>query len=66
MTLLVWFKGERWAKSHGHCVESSLSHYAPLGDYDQFSFFFLPHGLLDLSSLIRDQTHAPCSGSAKF
>ena len=39
MTLLVWFKGEHWAKSHGYCVESLLSHYAPLGDYDQFSFF---------------------------
>ena len=59
MTLLVWFEGEHWAKSHGCRVESPLSHYAPLGDYDRFSFFLLPHDLLDLSSLIRNQTHAP-------
>ena len=35
--------------------------------YIFFFFFFLaaPHGMWDLSSLTRDRTHAPCSGSAE-
>ena len=34
---------------------------------EAFSFFFLfwPHGLRNLSSLTRDRTCAPCSGSTE-
>ena len=30
-----------------------------------FFFFFLPHSMLNPSSLIRDQNRGPCSGSSE-
>ena len=30
-----------------------------------FLFFFLPHSMQDISSLTRNGTHAPCSGSTE-
>ena len=32
---------------------------------DRCYSFFLQQGMQDLSSLTRDQTHTPCSGSAE-
>ena len=44
--------------SHGLSDEQLILQSSEICD---FSFFAMPHGTWDLSSLTRDQTHAPCS-----
>ena len=60
-TRIIYYRG---GVSEGQMKQViSLSCSFPLGHLHFFSFLVIPCGIWDLSSLTRDETHAPCIGS---
>jgi len=57
--------GRRKARKEGHREKNHMQKRGREFSYVFFFFSALPQGMLDLSSLTRDQTGAPCSASTE-